>query len=109
MKNIDETLEHDKKVLSEREDLIIRNMLISSIGLIATYGGYKKLETHKDLSKEELKTLIDKMDDYTDECISEQIKNGSCDEAYLLILDGIKNTLITEYKNRKLEKGLYKS
>lgn len=98
MKNIiDETLEHDKKVLSEREDLIIRNMLISSIGLIATYGGYKKLETHKDLSKEELKTLIDKMDDYTDECISEQIK------------DGIKNTLITEYKNRKLEKGLYKS
>lgn len=41
----DETLEHDKKVLSEREDLIIRNMLISSIGLIATYGGYKKLET----------------------------------------------------------------
>lgn len=29
MKNIDETLEHDKKVLSEREDLIIRNMLIS--------------------------------------------------------------------------------
>ena len=26
MKNIDETLEHDKKVLSEREDLIIRNM-----------------------------------------------------------------------------------
>ena len=91
MKNIDETLEHDKKVLSEREDLIIRNMLISSIGLIATYGGYKK------------------MDDYTDECISEQIKNGNCDEAYLLILDGIKNTLITEYKNRKLEKGLYKS
>ena len=79
MKNIDETLEHDKKVLSEREDLIIRNMLISSIGLLATYGGYKKLETHKDLSKEELKTLID-------------------------ILDGIKNTLITEYKNRKLEK-----
>ena len=52
MKNIDETLEHDKKVLSEREDLIIRNMLISSIGLLATYGGYKKLETHKDLSKE---------------------------------------------------------
>mgnify|MGYP000080155651 FL=1 len=49
------------------------------------------------------------MDDYTDECISEQIKNGNCDEAYLLILDGIKNTLITEYKNRKLEKGLYKS
>ena len=70
MKNIDETLEHDKKVLSEREDLIIRNMLISSIGLIATYGGYKKLETHKDLSKEELKTLIDKMDDYTDECMN---------------------------------------
>lgn len=34
MKNIDETLEHDKKVLSEREDLIIRNMLISSIGSI---------------------------------------------------------------------------
>lgn len=28
---------------------------------------------------------------------------------YLENYDGIKNTLITEYKNRKLEKGLYKS
>lgn len=91
----------DKKVLSDCEALIISNMLISSMGPIATYGGYKKLETHKDLSKEELKTLIGKMDDYNNECILEQIKNGNCDEAFLLVNEGIKNTLITEYKNRK--------
>ncbi|WP_270368546.1 hypothetical protein [Eubacterium ramulus] len=84
-------------ILTDREKIIIMNMR-SLRGCMAGW------ETYKDLSDEELDTLIGKMDDFIKEYGEMMEKFGEHDEFYVFEFSDIKNRLINEAKNRKKHK-----
>jgi 2-hydroxy-3-keto-5-methylthiopentenyl-1-phosphate phosphatase len=82
-------------ILTEHEQTIINNMRHPSIRM-ATAG-----ESYKDLSDEELTSLIGKMDDYINEIGKTQRTFGNYDEFYVLEFDSIKTRLVAECQRRK--------
>lgn len=83
-------------ILTEREWAIIKNMKHPSIRI------KEEDESYKDLSDDELISLIGKMDDYINEFGETQREFGNYDEFYILELTSIKTYLIEEYQNRKI-------
>lgn len=83
-------------ILTEHEQAIINNMRHPSIRTATTGKSYK------DLSDEELTSLIGKMDDYINEIGETQRAFGNYDEFYVLEFDSIKARLMDECKRRKL-------
>lgn len=83
-------------ILTEHEQVIINNMRYSSIRTVTTS------ELCKDLSDEELISLIDKIDDYVNEIGETQRALGNYDEFYLLEFDSIKARLVDECQHRKI-------
>lgn len=83
-------------ILTEHEQAIINNMRHPSIRTV-TVG-----KSYKDLSDEELTSLIGKMDDYINEIGETQRAFGNYDEFYVLEFDSIKARLMDECQRRKL-------
>lgn len=83
-------------ILTEYEQAIINNMRYSSIRTVTTS------ESYKDLSDEELISLIGKIDDYVNEIGETQRALGNYDEFYLLEFDSIKTRLVDECQHRKI-------
>lgn len=81
-------------ILTELEQEIINNMRHPSIST-ATAG-----KSYKDLSAEELASLIDKMDAYMDETGEMQRAFGNYDEFYVLEFNSIKTRLMDEYQHK---------
>ena len=82
-------------ILTEHEQAIINNMRHPSIRM-ATAG-----KSYKDLSDEELTSLIGKMDDYMNEIGEIQRTFGNYDEFYILEFNSIKACLVDECQRRK--------
>lgn len=82
-------------ILTEHEQEIINNMRYPSI-CMATAG-----KSYKDLSDEELTSLIEKMDDYINEIGEIQRTFGNYDEFYILEFNSIKARLVDECQRRK--------
>lgn len=83
-------------ILTEHEQEIINNMRHPSIRM-ATAG-----KSYKDLSDEELTSLIGKMDDYMNEIGEIQRTFGNYDEFYILEFNSIKARLVDECQYRKI-------
>lgn len=83
-------------ILTGHEQAIINNMRYLSIRTV-TAG-----ESYKDLSDEELISLIDKIDDYVNEIGETQRALGNYDEFYELEFDSIKARLVDECQHRKI-------
>lgn len=83
-------------ILTEHEQVIINNMRYSSIRTVTTR------ELCKDLSDEELISLIDKIDNYVNEIGETQRALGNYDEFYVLEFDSIKARLVDECQYRKI-------
>lgn len=83
-------------ILTEREQAIINNMRHPSIRTVMTS------ESYKDLSDEELISLIGKIDDYVNEIGETQRALGNYDEFYVLEFDSIKTRLADECQHRKI-------
>ena len=83
-------------ILTEHEQAIINNMRYSSIRTVTTS------ESYKDLSDEELISLIGKIDDYVNEIGETQRALGNYDEFYVLEFDLIKTRLTDECQHRKI-------
>lgn len=83
-------------ILTEHEQAIINNMRYSSIRTVMAS------ESYKDLSDEELISLIDKIDDYVNEIGETQRALGNYDEFYELEFDSIKARLVDECQHRKI-------
>lgn len=83
-------------ILTEHEQAIINNMRYSSIRTVTVS------ESYKDLSDEELISLIDKIDDYVNEIGETQRALGNYDELYVLEFDSIKARLVDECQYRKI-------
>ena len=83
-------------ILTGHEQAIINNMRYSSICTVTTS------ELCKDLSDEELISLIDKIDDYVNEIGETQRALGNYDEFYVLEFDSIKTCLVDECQHRKI-------
>lgn len=83
-------------ILTEHEQEIINNMRHPSIRM-ATAG-----KSYKDLSDEELTSLIGKMDDYMNEIGEIQRTFGNYDEFYILEFNSIKARLVDECQRRKM-------
>lgn len=83
-------------ILTEHEQVIINNMRYPSIRTVMTR------ELCKDLSDEELISLIDKIDDYVNEIGEIQRALGNYDEFYVLEFDSIKTCLVDECQHRKI-------
>ena len=81
-------------ILTELEQEIINNMRHPSIRT-ATAG-----KSYKDLSAEELASLVDKMDAYMDEIGEMQRAFGNYDEFYVLEFNSIKTLLMDEYQRK---------
>lgn len=81
-------------ILTEREQAIIENMKLPLVR--AKTAG----ESYKDLSDDELISLIGKMDDYIHEIGEMQRIFGNYDEFYILELTSIKSRLTEEYQTR---------
>ena len=82
-------------ILTENEQAIINNMRYPTI-CMATTG-----KSYKDLSDEELTSLISKMDDYMNEIGEIQRTFDNYDEFYTLEFNSIKDLLVDEYQRRK--------
>lgn len=85
-------------ILTEHEQLIIRNMSLPSIRM-GTVG-----ESYENLSNDELISLIDKMDDYMNEIGETKREFGDYDEFYKIELKHIKSRLVEEFQKRKIKK-----
>lgn len=83
-------------ILTEHEQAIINNMRYPTIRM-ATAG-----KSYKDLSDEELTSLIGKMDDYINEIGEIQRTFGNYDEFYILEFNSIKALLVDECQRRKI-------
>ena len=83
-------------ILTEYEQAIINNMRYSSIRTVTAS------ELCKDLSDEELISLIDKIDDYVNEIGETQRALGNYDEFYVFEFDSIKTRLVDECQHRKI-------
>lgn len=83
-------------ILTEHEQAIINNMRHPTIRM-ATAG-----KSYKDLSDEELTSLIDKMDAYMNEIGKIQRTFGNYDEFYILEFNSIKALLVDECQRRKI-------
>ena len=83
-------------ILTGYEQAIINNMRYSSIRTVTAS------ESYKDLSDEELISLIDKIDDYVNEIGETRRALGNYDEFYLLEFDSIKARLVDECQYRKI-------
>ena len=83
-------------ILTEHEQAIINNMRHPSIHIGMEYKSYK------DLSDEELTSLIEKMDDYINEIGEMQRAFGNYDEFYILEFNSIKTRLVDECQHRKI-------
>lgn len=83
-------------ILTEHEQVIINNMRHPSIRTVTASKSYK------DLSDEELTSLIGKIDDYVNEIGETQRAFGNYDEFYVLELDSIKARLVDECQRRKI-------
>lgn len=83
-------------ILTGHEQAIINNMRYSSIRTVTAS------ESCKDLSDEELISLIDKIDDYVNEIGETQRALGNYDEFYVLEFDSIKARLVDECQHRKI-------
>ena len=83
-------------ILTGHEQAIINNMRYSSIRTVTAS------ESYKDLSDEELISLIDKIDDYVNEIGETQRAFGNYDEFYALEFDSIKARLVDECQRRKI-------
>lgn len=83
-------------ILTGHEQVIINNMRYSSIRTVTAS------ELCKDLSDEELISLIDKIDDYVNEIGETQRALGNYDEFYVLEFDSIKTRLVDECQHRKI-------
>lgn len=83
-------------ILTGYEQAIINNMRYSSIRTVTAS------ESYKDLSDEELISLIDKIDDYVNEIGETQRALGNYDEFYVLEFDSIKARLVDECQHRKI-------
>lgn len=83
-------------ILTEHEQAIINNMRHPTIRM-ATAG-----KSYKDLSDEELTSLIGKMDDYMNEIGEIQRTFGNYDEFYILEFNSIKDLLVDECQRRKI-------
>lgn len=83
-------------ILTEHEQAIINNMRYSSIRTVMAS------ESYKDLSDEELISLIDKIDDYVNEIGETQRALDNYDEFHVLEFDSIKARLVDECQHRKI-------
>lgn len=83
-------------ILTEHEQVIINNMRHPSIRTVTASKQYK------DLSDEELTSLIGKIDDYVNEIGETQRAFGNYDEFYVLEFDSIKARLVDECQRRKI-------
>ena len=83
-------------ILTEHEQVIINNMRHPSIRTVTASKSYK------DLSDEELTSLIGKIDDYVNEIGETQRVFGNYDEFYALEFDSIKARLVDECQRRKI-------
>lgn len=83
-------------ILTEHEQVIINNMRHPSIRTVTASKSYK------DLSDEELTSLIGKIDDYVNEIGETQRAFSNYDEFYVLEFDSIKARLADECKRRKI-------
>lgn len=83
-------------ILTEHEQVIINNMRHPSIRTVTASKSYK------DLSDEELTSLIGKIDDYVNEIGETQRVFGNYDEFYVLEFDSIKARLVDECQRRKI-------
>lgn len=83
-------------ILTEHEQVIINNMRHPSIRTVTASKSYK------DLSDEELTSLIGKIDDYVNEIGETQRAFGNYDEFYVLEFDSIKARLVDECQRRKI-------
>lgn len=83
-------------ILTEHEQVIINNMRHPSIRTVTASKSYK------DLSDEELTSLIGKIDDYVNEIGETQRAFSNYDEFYVLEFDSIKARLVDECKRRKI-------
>lgn len=83
-------------ILTEHEQVIINNMRHPSIRTVTASKSYKNL------SDEELTSLIGKIDDYVNEIGETQRAFGNYDEFYVLELDSIKARLVDECQRRKI-------
>lgn len=83
-------------ILTEHEQIIINNMMYPSIRTVTAGKSYK------DLSDEELSSLIDKIDDYMNEIGKIQRTFGNYDEFYILEFNSIKARLVDECQRRKI-------
>lgn len=83
-------------ILTGHEQAIINNMRYSSIRTVTAS------ESYKDLSDEELISLIDKIDDYVNEIGETQRALGNYDEFYVFEFDSIKTRLVDECQHRKI-------
>lgn len=83
-------------ILTEHEQVIINNMRHPSIRTVTASKSYK------DLSDEELTSLIGKIDDYVNEIGETQRAFSNYDEFYVLEFDSIKVRLVDECKRRKI-------
>ena len=83
-------------ILTEHEQIIINNMRYPSIRTVTAGKSYK------DLSDEELTSLIEKMDDYINEIGEVQRAFGNYDEFYILEFNSIKTRLLDECQHRKI-------
>ena len=83
-------------ILTEHEQIIINNMRYPSIRTVTAGKSYK------DLSDEELTSLIGKIDDYMNEIGEIQRTFGNYDEFYILEFNSIKARLVDEYQRRKI-------
>jgi hypothetical protein len=90
-------------ILTEYEQLIIRNMSIPSIrmGIVG--------ESYKNLSDGELISLIDKMDDHINEIGETKRAFGDYDEFYKIELTHTKSRLVEEFQKRKIKNGVKQS
>ncbi len=85
-------------ILTEHEQLIIRNRSLPSIRM-GTVG-----ESYENLSDDELISLIDKMDDYMNEIGETKREFGDYDEFYKIELKHIKSRLVEKFQKRKIKK-----
>lgn len=83
-------------ILTEHEQAIINNMRYPTIRMAMAGKSYK------DLSDEELTSLIGKMDDYMNEIGEIQRTFGNYDEFYILEFNSIKARLVDECQRRKI-------
>ncbi|WP_270368221.1 hypothetical protein [Eubacterium ramulus] len=81
-------------ILTQHEQVIINNMKHPSTVTAS--------KSYKDLSDEELTSLIGKIDDYVNEIGETQRAFGNYDEFYVLEFDSIKARLVDECQRRKI-------